>query len=64
MPFLKKNKEMFGLVEIHLSLDDADRFYLAMSQISEKRLTYAKLTGKGTDSLHSSAAGTEEEEPF
>ena len=45
-------------------LNDADRFYLAMSQISGKRLTYAELTGKGTDSLHSSAAGTGQEEPF
>ena len=45
-------------------LDDADRFYLAMSQIQHRRLTYAELTGKGTDSLHSPAAGTGEEEPF
>jgi transposase-like protein len=34
-------------------LNDADRFALAMSQVSGKRLTYAELTGKGTDSLHS-----------
>jgi hypothetical protein len=27
-------------------LDDADRFTLAVSQISGKRLTYAELTGK------------------
>jgi hypothetical protein len=27
-------------------LDDADRFMLAVSQISGKRLTYAELTGK------------------
>ena len=27
-------------------LNDADRFVLAMSQISGKRLTYAELTGK------------------
>jgi transposase-like protein len=45
-------------------LNDADRFYLAMSQISGRRLTYAKLTGKGTDSLHSPTAGTGQEEPF
>jgi len=45
-------------------LDDADRFYLAMSQVANRRLTYAELTGKGTDSLHSSAAGTGQEEPF
>jgi transposase-like protein len=34
-------------------LNDADRFTLAMSQVAGKRLTYAELTGKGTDSLHS-----------
>jgi hypothetical protein len=34
-------------------LNDADRFYLAMSQVGGKRLSYAQLTGKGTDSLHS-----------
>ena len=34
-------------------LNDADRFALLMSQVAGKRLTYAKLTGKGTDSLHS-----------
>jgi transposase-like protein len=34
-------------------LNDADRFALAMSQVAGKRLTYAELTGKGTDSLHS-----------
>lgn len=45
-------------------IDDADRFILAMSQISGRRLTYAELTGKGTDSLHSSAAGTGQEKPF
>jgi hypothetical protein len=28
------------------SLNDADRFMLAVSQISGKRLTYAELTGK------------------
>jgi hypothetical protein len=35
-----------------------------MSQVAGKRLTYAELTGKGTDSLHSQAAGTGEEAPF
>jgi hypothetical protein len=30
-------------------LDDADRFMLAVSQISGKRLTYAELTGKVGD---------------
>jgi transposase-like protein len=34
-------------------LNDADRFALLMSQVGGKRLTYAELTGKGTDSLHS-----------
>ena len=32
-------------------LNDADRFVLAMSQISGKRLTYAALTGKVPPSL-------------
>jgi transposase-like protein len=27
-------------------LDDADRFYIALSQVANKRLTYAELTGK------------------
>ena len=27
-------------------LDDADRFMLALSQVANKRLTYAELTGK------------------
>jgi len=35
-----------------------------MAQVAGKRLTYAQLTGKGTDSLHQSAAGTGQEEPF
>ena len=45
-------------------LTDSDRFALLMSQVAGKRLTYAELTGKGTDSLHPSTAGTGEEEPF
>ena len=45
-------------------IDDADRFMLAMSQIADRRLTYAELTGNGTDSLHGTAAGTGQEEPF
>jgi hypothetical protein len=45
-------------------IDDADRFMLAMSQIAGRRLTYAELTGKGTDALHGSAAGAGQEEPF
>jgi transposase-like protein len=45
-------------------LTDADRFALVMSQVAGKRLTYAQLTGKGTDSLHHPEAGTGQEEPF
>ena len=33
-------------------MNDGQRFSLAMSQVFGKRLTYAQLTGKGTDSLH------------
>jgi transposase-like protein len=45
-------------------ISDADRFAIAMSQASGKRLTYAQLTGKGVDSLHHSSAETRTEEPF
>src|SRR5271165_1067749 len=45
-------------------LNDSDRFHLAMSQVAGRRLTYAQLTGKGTDSLHHATAGTGQEEPF
>jgi hypothetical protein len=45
-------------------LKDGDRFKLAMSQITGKRLTYAELTGKGTDSLHHETTGTGTAEPF
>ncbi len=45
-------------------LNDSDRFAYLMSQVAGKRLTYAQLTGKGTDSLHHSTAGTGQEEPF
>jgi transposase-like protein len=41
---------------------DSERFHKAMSQTSGRRLTYAMLTGKGTDSLHPSTAGTGQEE--
>jgi transposase-like protein len=34
--------------------NDADRFALAMSQVAGRRLTYSELTGKDTDSLHTS----------
>jgi transposase-like protein len=45
-------------------LNDSDRFAFLMSQVAGKRLTYAQLTGKGTDSLHHETAGTGQEEPF
>jgi transposase-like protein len=32
----------------------SERFMLAMSQVAGKRLTYSELTGKDTDSLHTS----------
>jgi hypothetical protein len=35
-----------------------------MAKVAGKRLTYAQLTGKGTDSLHHRAAGTGEAELF
>jgi hypothetical protein len=41
-------------------MDNAQRFALAMSQIAGKRLTYAELTGKDADALHSSTTGTGE----
>ena len=45
-------------------LNDSDRFAYLMAQVAGKRLTYARLTGKGTDSLHHPAAGAGQEEPF
>jgi len=45
-------------------LNDADRFVIAMSQLAGKRITYAQLTGKDADALHSSEAGAGQEEPF
>lgn len=47
-------------------LTDADRFALAMSQIGGKRLTYAELTGKDADALHSptTGAGKTQDVPF
>ena len=45
-------------------LNDSQRFTLAMSKIAGKRLTYAELTGKDIDTLHSSPTGTGQEEPF
>jgi transposase-like protein len=46
-------------------LNDGQRFALAMAQVAGKRLTYAELTGKGTDSLHHETTGTRETEvPF
>jgi transposase-like protein len=43
------------------NMNDSQRFELAMSQVFGKRLTYAELTGKGTDSLHHEATGAREE---
>jgi len=40
------------------NMTDAQRFALAMSQIGGKRLTYAELTGKDADALHSPTTGT------
>jgi transposase-like protein len=46
-------------------LNDGQRFALAMTQVAGKRLTYAELTGKGTDSLHHETTGARETEvPF
>jgi transposase-like protein len=42
------------------NMKDADRFTLAMSQVSGKRLTYSELIGKDTDSLHSPTRAGEE----
>jgi transposase-like protein len=46
------------------NLNDGQRFALAMSQVGGKRLTYAELTGKDADSLHTQTAGTREAETF
>jgi ISXO2-like transposase domain len=46
-------------------MTDRKRFALAMSQVLGKRLTYAELTGKDADSLHTSPTGTGEAQvPF
>jgi transposase-like protein len=45
-------------------LNDSDRFAFLMAKVAGKRLTYAQLTGKGTDSVHHETAGTGQEEPF
>src|SRR6202041_137751 len=46
-------------------MNDSMRFKLAMSQVLGKRLTYSELTGKDTDSLHTSETGTGEAQvPF
>jgi transposase-like protein len=42
------------------NMNDSQRFELAMSQVFGKRLTYAELTGKGTDSLHHETTGARE----
>src|SRR3984957_11055185 len=47
------------------NMNDSQRFVLAMSQIGGKRLTYAELTGKDTDSLHDETTGAGETQiPF
>jgi transposase-like protein len=46
-------------------LNDSDRFVFLMSKVAGKRLTYAQLTGKDTDSLHHEATGAGETQvPF
>jgi hypothetical protein len=45
-------------------LNDSDRFAFLMSQVAGKRITYAELTGKDADALHSPEAAAREEEPF
>lgn len=45
-------------------LTDTDRFALLMLKVAGKRLTYAELTGKDTDSVCKPEAGTGQEEPF
>jgi transposase-like protein len=45
-------------------MTDRKRFALAMSQVLGKRLTYAELTGKDADSLHTSPTGMGQEAPF
>jgi hypothetical protein len=39
-------------------MGDGDRFVEAMNHIVGRRVTYAQLTGKGTDSIHQGPAGT------
>jgi len=45
-------------------LTDTDRWALLMSQVAGKRMTYAELTGKDTDTVCHPEAGTGQEEPF
>ena len=45
-------------------MNDGQRFKLAMGQVMHKRLTYAELTGKGTDSLHHETTGAGETETY
>jgi len=45
-------------------ITDSDRFAALMTMVAGKRLTYAQLTGKGTDSVCHPEAGTGQEEPF
>jgi transposase-like protein len=39
------------------ALNDGERFHRAMQHVANRRLTYAELTGKGTDSVHHETAG-------
>jgi hypothetical protein len=46
-------------------MNDHKRFQLAMTQIGGKRLTYAQLTGKDADALHTPPTGAGETQvPF
>ena len=46
------DEQAFRYNNRHKPMNEGDRFEKAMSRVFGKRLTYAELTGKGTDSLH------------
>jgi len=46
------DEQAFRYNNRHKPMKDGDRFEKAMSHVFGKRLTYAELTGKGTDSIH------------
>ena len=50
--------------EIGVPLNDSDRFAAAMLQVTGKRLAYAELTGRGTNTACHPGAGTGQKEPF